>query len=326
MASLRFRLGLTLHKARQEAHENLTLGRMTGVLERKELLVGKRPTDFLCVGPSFEEKPNDIVLIIPGNPGVTGYYTSFMETIYMTLKGTHAVWAVSHAGHCCTSYTKSQLGKDVYDLNDQLRHKIDFIHDFVPKGAKVTLVGHSIGCQIILSVLQAFEDSTDINIKYSYLLFPTIERMKDSPNGTRLWPVLCYFRWLTIFLAIIASFIPKKIKESLLYIYFGRKAHKHVIKASIELLNPKIIQNVLWMAYSELNEVLMPNLKALEKHKGKVMLYYGANDGWCPLSYHQDLIAKVKEVNAQVCQEGHAHAFVLKSSEPMGEKVAHWIS
>lgn len=47
----------------------------------------------------------------PGNPGVTGYYTSFMETIYMTLKGTHAVWAVSHAGHCWTSYTKSQLGK-----------------------------------------------------------------------------------------------------------------------------------------------------------------------------------------------------------------------
>lgn len=298
---------------------------MAGLLQRKELLVGKRPTEFLCVGPSFEENPSDIVLIIPGNPGVIGYYTSFMKTIYMTLKGTHAVWAVSHAGHCCTTYSTSQFGKDVYDLKDQVRHKIDFIRDFVPKGAKVTLVGHSIGCQITLNVLQAFEDSTDISIKKSYLLFPTIERMKDSPNGTRLWPVLCYFRWLTILMAIIVSFIPQKLKESLLNLYFGRKAHEHVIKASIELMNPKIIQNVLWMAYNELNEVCMPNVKALEKHKDELLLYYGTNDGWCPMSYYRDLIVKVKGVNAQVCQQGHAHAFVLKSSVPMGEKVAHWM-
>ncbi|ROT80635.1 putative UPF0554 protein C2orf43-like isoform X1 [Penaeus vannamei] len=259
---------------------------MAGLLQRKELLVGKRPTEFLCVGPSFEENPSDIVLIIPGNPGVIGYYTSFMKTIYMTLKGTHAVWAVSHAGHCCTTYSTSQFGKDVYDLKDQVRHKIDFIRDFVPKGAKVTLVGHSIGCQITLNVLQAFEDSTDISIKKSYLLFPTIERMKDSPNGTRLWPVLCYFRWLTILMAII---------------------------------------NVLWMAYNELNEVCMPNVKALEKHKDELLLYYGTNDGWCPMSYYRDLIVKVKGVNAQVCQHGYAHAFVLESSVPMGEKVAHWM-
>lgn len=33
----------------------------------------------------------------------------------------------------------------------------------------------------------------------------------------------------------------------------------------------------------------------------------------------------MKGVNAQVCQQGHAHAFVLKSSVPMGEKVAHWM-
>lgn len=149
--------------------------------------------------------------------------------------------------------------------------------------------------------------------------------MKDSPNGTRLWPLLCYFRWLAIFLVIIASFIPKKIKESLLYLYFGRKAHEHVIKASTELLNPKIIQNVLWMAYRELSEVYEPNIKVLEKHKDNVMLYYGANDGWCPLSYHKDLVEKVKEVDAQVCQQGHAHAFVLKSSVAMGEKVAQWM-
>lgn len=126
-------------------------------------------------------------------------------------------------------------------------------------------------------------------------------------------------------MAIIVSFIPQKLKESLLNLYFGRKAHEHVIKASIELLNPKIIQNVLWMAYNELNEVCMPNVKALEKHKDELLLYYGTNDGWCPMSYYRDLIVKVKGVNAQVCQQGHAHAFVLKSSVPMGEKVAHWM-
>lgn len=36
----------------------------------------------------------------PGNPGVVGFYRTFMETIHSMCDYRHPVWAVGHAGHC----------------------------------------------------------------------------------------------------------------------------------------------------------------------------------------------------------------------------------
>lgn len=36
----------------------------------------------------------------PGNPGVVGFYRTFMQTIHSMCDYRHPVWAVSHAGHC----------------------------------------------------------------------------------------------------------------------------------------------------------------------------------------------------------------------------------
>ena len=35
-----------------------------------------------------------------GNPGVVGFYKTFMQTLYQAFGQRHPVWAVSHAGHC----------------------------------------------------------------------------------------------------------------------------------------------------------------------------------------------------------------------------------
>lgn len=40
------------------------------------------------------------VLGSPGNPGVVGFYRTFMQTIHSMCDYRHPVWAVSHAGHC----------------------------------------------------------------------------------------------------------------------------------------------------------------------------------------------------------------------------------
>lgn len=36
----------------------------------------------------------------PGNPGMVGFYRTFMQTIHSMCDYRHPVWAVSHAGHC----------------------------------------------------------------------------------------------------------------------------------------------------------------------------------------------------------------------------------
>uniref|UniRef100_A0A8C3PAK8 Lipid droplet associated hydrolase n=1 Tax=Chrysemys picta bellii TaxID=8478 RepID=A0A8C3PAK8_CHRPI len=44
--------------------------------------------------------PRLLFLIIPGNPGLAGYYRTFIRALYHGLNRRYPVWVVSHAGHC----------------------------------------------------------------------------------------------------------------------------------------------------------------------------------------------------------------------------------
>uniref|UniRef100_A0A452IPT0 Lipid droplet-associated serine hydrolase n=1 Tax=Gopherus agassizii TaxID=38772 RepID=A0A452IPT0_9SAUR len=44
--------------------------------------------------------PRLLFLIIPGNPGLAGYYRTFIRALYHGLNRRYPVWIVSHAGHC----------------------------------------------------------------------------------------------------------------------------------------------------------------------------------------------------------------------------------
>ena len=57
--------------------------------------------------------------------------------------------------------------------------------------------------------------------------------------------------------------------------------------------------------------------------KGKLWFYYGVDDQWVPLKYHENLVKNVPNVDAEVCTENIAHAFVLASSHKMAEIVAN---
>ncbi|XP_066940316.1 lipid droplet-associated hydrolase isoform X1 [Macrobrachium rosenbergii] len=297
-------------------------------ISRQEILVRGKPTEFLSIGKSLNEDPKKILLIIPGNPGVVSYYREFMQHLYDGVRDTHSVWAVSHAGHSHTpSLSFWPSNQHVYDLEEQVLHKMAFIMDHVPKGAQITLIGHSIGSYIILRLLKAMEAHSEINIEKNYLLFPTIERMKVSPNGEKLWPWLSYFRWLVIFFTVLAYILPVTVKQTILKLYFSRKEiSEGSLKATIELLHPKIIQNVLWMAYNELKYVNDADKETVSKYKDKLVFYYGASDGWCPQLYRTELLQKIDGLTSFLCEEGFPHAFVLSKSEGVAKKVVGWIA
>ncbi|XP_068236537.1 lipid droplet-associated hydrolase [Palaemon carinicauda] len=294
---------------------------------RQEILVRGKPTEFLSLGKSLNEDPKKILLIIPGNPGVVSYYREFMQYLYEGVQDTHSVWALSHAGHSHTSHLPFWPSKEhVYDLDEQVEHKIAFIMDHVPKGTQITLIGHSIGSYIILKLLKAMEAHSDVTFEKNYLLFPTIERMKITPNGQMLWPLFSYLRWLTVFLTIFAYVLPSAVKEFILKLYFSKKdISEGSLKATIELLHPKIIQNVLWMAYAELVYVINADIETVSKHKDKLVLYYGASDGWVPQFYRTELLQKIDGLTSFLCEEGYPHAFVLSKSEGVAKKILSWI-
>ncbi|XP_045116892.1 lipid droplet-associated hydrolase-like isoform X2 [Portunus trituberculatus] len=296
-----------------------------GAVTKHSLMLSGRPTEVLCVGQGLQEAPQHLVLFIPGNPGVASYYKRTMEHLYSLMGGSHSVWAVSHAGHCVNLPSLWPGNQHIYNLEEQIQHKITFLETHIPAGTKLTLVGHSIGCKIILRLLQHFENHPSISITQSYLLFPTIERMKVSPNGVKLWPVLKYLRWFVVMLVCVVCILPGKILDALLRLYFGSSTYECCVDATKELLNPRVVQNMLWMARDELEKVVDLDVDVLRRHRDKVVLYYGASDAWCPVQYWEGVREQVPGVRAELCDRGTPHAFVLRYAEPIAEKVAHWM-
>lgn len=55
------------------------------------------------------------VVFHAGNPGVVGFYRTFMQTLHSMFEYQYPVWAVSHAGHCAPPASMDMVeGMDYY--------------------------------------------------------------------------------------------------------------------------------------------------------------------------------------------------------------------
>uniref|UniRef100_A0A0R3Q218 Lipid droplet-associated hydrolase n=1 Tax=Angiostrongylus costaricensis TaxID=334426 RepID=A0A0R3Q218_ANGCS len=75
-----------------------------------------------------------------------------------------------------------------FKLDDQVQHKHDFAREHLPKAQKAYVLGHSIGAYMMLRLLPYMKD--DSNVKNAMGLFPTVEKMSESPNGVYLEQIL----------------------------------------------------------------------------------------------------------------------------------------
>ena len=91
--------------------------------------------------------------------------------------------------------------ESLYGLDGQIRHKLAFINETLTKDCKITFIGHSIGCQIIMELMKELsyesancdktksvsQTTPTLTINKAYFLFPTIERMRQTPAGRVTW-------------------------------------------------------------------------------------------------------------------------------------------
>ncbi|KAM3932387.1 lipid droplet-associated hydrolase isoform 2-T2 [Leptodactylus fuscus] len=294
-------------------------------------------TQVLKLGPwrdlqrtSDEAPPKVLFLIIPGNPGVIGFYKTFLQTLYCGFKRQYPVWAISHAGHCSppmgmdmTNEHDHQI-EDVFGLNGQIKHKLFFLKQNVPADVKLVLIGHSIGCYIILEMMKR---SPELKVLKSILLFPTIERMAQSPQGKIMTPWLCNLRYVVYMPLYLLSFLPEVMKTFLVKLALRgiKAADETLVVASLNLFRMDCAANGMYMGSQEMVKVVERDNATIKKHLSQLIFYYGAADSWCPVQYYEDIRKDFPKGDIWLCDKGYRHAFVLDSSKEVATLVINWL-
>ncbi|XP_009986099.1 PREDICTED: UPF0554 protein C2orf43 homolog, partial [Tauraco erythrolophus] len=144
--------------------------------------------------------------------------------------------------------------EDVFGLNGQVEHKLNFLKKNVSKDIKLVLIAHSIGCYITLEMMKR---ASELQVLRSVLLFPTIERMAQSPQGKLMTPLLCKLRYILYMPVYLLSFLPEGVKASLVrFALRGMKTcDESSITTSVNLFSVDCIVPInLWQFYDDQGE------------------------------------------------------------------------
>lgn len=278
-------------------------------------------------------RPKLLIFIIPGNPGFSPFYMPFARALYSLTNKRFPVWSITYAGFALVPKDKKILTspadanaqeiKDIYGLRGQIEHKIAFLRAHVPKDVKLILVGHSIGSYIALQILK---NAPELPVIHTFLLFPTIERMSESPKGRIATPLLCWFRYALYAAAyLLLKPCPEMIKSLLIRI--GLQAMNFKSEFSLtNLIQPFCLANAMYLGGQEMKQVVKRDDEIIKEHLSKLTFYYGRSDGWCPVKYYEDIKKDFPEGDIRLCEKDIPHAFILHFSQDVAGMVAEWVN
>ena len=127
---------------------------------------------------------------------------------------------------------------NLFTLEGQIQHKVDFIESYVPKGVELLFIGHSIGSKIAVRLVDRFQSSHKTR---AYLLFPTIERMAQTPSGRKLWPVLGPLRRPVVWFVSLLNVLPESWLKTMVHWFLSEwhfvMAFRHFNRNQKELRN-----------------------------------------------------------------------------------------
>ncbi|RKP27928.1 hypothetical protein SYNPS1DRAFT_11947 [Syncephalis pseudoplumigaleata] len=226
-----------------------------------------------CGGEASTGPDMVLMFICVGNPGVIDYYTQFLSTVHELM----------------------DYRLDITSLAAQIEHKIaclDRLREMYPENTQFVLAAHSVGSYIALQVLDARPRH---NIAQVICLFPTIQHIRDTPNGHTL-----HWLWndtassMTCFGIRMLQLLPQWMRLLMTRICAGQTAEEaHV--TTTKFLSYPCICLIGPMARDEMETIKALQTDLIERHLDKLLFYYGASDNWSPISHYKEMAALFPE-------------------------------
>ena len=298
-----------------------------------QLLVGGTPTNVFSLRSTRPEGSSDVplVVVVPGNPGISQLYIPFARKFYNLGHKKFDVSVISNAGQSPGCYKKTSDSTkdpecesgDWYCLQDQVQHKLAYIEQEAAERKSLILIGHSIGCLIVLRMLQHLSSARVLKV---VLLFPVIEHVARTPNAhswtSYLWSFLqgpfLLLAWIVF--RLTPSFLWTYFWK---YCYFSKSPHDHVdiLTEGMKQFNEKCMYNLLQYARYEMKRICEPPLDVISRNIHKIVFYYGRGDYWNIDSCYKNMAARYPG-RVHMLPSHIKHAFVEHSSDD----VAHIVS
>lgn len=213
--------------------------------------------------------------------------------------------------------------EQLFNLEGQIQHKLDFINKHIDKDSKLHLIGHSIGSWLILEMLHKNKNLIS-RISSVNLLFPTVHKMAKSKNGLFFNNIIRRLHMFVMMLITLLNLMPDVIKNRIVNIYLKWNSLPSSYSETIlKLCSPHVGEKVLFLCYDEIDSVQTLNSEVLEIVKGMTNVLYSPRDGWVPVHFMDEF--RQFEPHLQMKEVDAEHAFVLKSSGEIAEMVSDFI-
>ena len=263
-----------------------------------------------------------VLVFFPGNPGILGVYHDFLMLLYDSFESqnTTAVLAISHNNFdhptACDYPDEKRLNIELNSEEKNLGESLEPHHlelqvlnklvilkrllEFNPN-CRLVFVGHSIGCYVILRILQ----SQTIVARHngSILIHPALENLTSTFGGM----IASYILRAKLDLAIkfILPIFPKVIKHKLVkFLAFRGESSSFLSEEAQSSLNQLLskvgLNAVCELAKSEFTVVkhLDHNL-LIKPHIEKLRVLYAAIDYWVTSSHVPELRSKYPDLHIE---------------------------
>lgn len=156
----------------------------------------------ICPASHPTDASYNLIYFITGNPGLIGYYETFLKTLHGLLSGplSSSRSAVFHVYGQSLAGFEDEISSDPiptepYNLEYQIQRSQKSLEELrIESGPragepfdKVVMIGHSVGSYMLLEIIQRLRKSpSTLKVGAGILLFPTVTHIGQSPSGVRI--------------------------------------------------------------------------------------------------------------------------------------------